>query len=71
MKLLQEIIKSDFSWEVPSKSEAGASHKVGYSEVNGWECDCISFRMSGKRRECKHVQLIRDLYLKENAKRSL
>lgn len=58
MKLLKDLTKPDFEWEVPSKSEPGTFHKVSFSERDGWSCDCIAFGMSKKPKSCKHIKLL-------------
>jgi len=52
MKLLKELTKPDFEWEVPSKSERGKKHKVSFSERMGWECNCPSLK-----KECRHIRI--------------
>ena len=59
MKLLQELTKPDFEWEVPSKSEKGTFHKVSFSEIQGWECDCYRWKYN---RECRHIRIIKNKF---------
>jgi len=47
--------RPDFTWHIPSKSEKGLIHVVGFSEKEGWVCDCVYFMMSGKKKTCKHI----------------
>lgn len=66
MKIIQAILNklkdTAFTWKVPSVSNYGSHHQVSFGENIGWKCDCIAFSMSGKKRMCKHIQLVKMNY---------
>ncbi len=45
---------------VPSKSEPGVFHKVGYFKDGRMECDCAAFNFN-KNKVCRHIQHLLDL----------
>lgn len=65
MKIFQQILKKEFEpaflWKVPSVSEWGTCHEVSFDGKN-WGCDCIAFKMSGRKRTCKHIKIVRAKY---------
>jgi hypothetical protein len=55
-----EALKIQMDWDVAGSG--GRKYKV---EVNDdeWSCDCHSFKFSGNKRTCKHIDEIRSSYL--------
>ena len=43
-----------YSWKVPSKSNKGSFHLVGYYENDTWTCDCVGFNTHKK--VCRHIR---------------
>jgi len=55
-----EAFKIHLDWEV--KGNAGRSYKVEVDH-NKWSCNCHSFKFSGNKKFCKHIEEIKTSYL--------
>ena len=59
METSKQILKArnDFEWGVPSKSQKGVVHCVGFSQAKDkWTCDCIAGLMGNEL--CRHIRQI-------------
>ena len=55
-----EALKIQTEWDV--EGSGGKKYKVELSGKN-WSCNCHSFKFSGNKRTCKHVEDVRSSYL--------
>jgi len=66
MEVFKDIVEKlkdpAFKWKVPSVSNWGSYHKISFDDKLGWECDCVGYKMSGKKRNCKHIKLVNSKY---------
>ena len=60
-KQIIDEIKPLYSWKVPSKGEKGKFWTIEWSK-NRLTCDCPAFTNSGKKKFCKHIQLLYNYY---------
>lgn len=55
-----QALKTQMDWEV--EGSGGRKYKVDL-DGDSWSCNCHSFKFSGNKRTCKHVEEIRASYL--------
>ena len=55
-----EAFKIQLDWDI--EGSGGRKYKVELYH-NNWSCNCHSFKFSGNKRTCKHIDEIRGSYL--------
>lgn len=47
-----------YTWKIPSKHNKGKYYSVEWRDNGKLTCDCPAFTMSGKKKTCKHIQIL-------------
>ena len=55
-----EAFKRDLEWDINGSN--GKKYKVSLYD-DSWSCNCHSFKFSGNKRTCKHVEEVEHSYL--------
>jgi hypothetical protein len=55
-----EAFKRDLEWDINGSN--GKKYKVSLYD-DSWSCNCHSFKFSGNKRSCKHIEDIKGSYL--------